>query len=232
MVSIICAVMNREEMLRISLPSWLNCKEVGEVILVDWSSNTDLSWVTYDNRVKYVRVFGEDYFNISQAFNIAMDMISFEYTLKLDVDVIINPFFNFFGKYLPSSTEFYNGLWCPDNKIRHEYCSYLIGSFFIQTKNLEKFNTINENYGNEDLTLYKSFISKGLTQRFYEDDFHLIHTPHPVTKRSENYRIKDIAVSPLWNRRMLARAERIGETPPSTEYTIKKIQDIYVARRA
>ena len=218
-------------MLRISLPSWLNFKEVAEVILIDWSSNTDLSWVTYDKRVKYVRVFGEDFFNISQAFNIGIDMAKSDYILKLDVDIILNPFYDFINKYLPSEKEFYRGFWNPSDEIRHQHYSFVIGSFFIQRKNIEKFDILNENYGNEDLDLYRRFIDKGLVEKYYDDDFHIFHTPHPIGKRTENYQNKNLHVSGVWNRRMLERYKRLGIAPEPKNYSIKKIGNIYVGRQ-
>lgn len=223
--------MNREEMLKISLPSWLNFKEVSEVVIVDWSSNSDLSWVTYDKRVKYVRVFGEDYFSISNAYNIALKLATNDLLLKLDVDVILNPFFNFFEKYKPKENEFYRGVWNNYNIIRHHYHSFLVGSFFIHRKNIEEFNPLQEGYGFDDMELYAKLKGKGLIELPFEDDFTILHTPHSDYKRSENYKMKEIEAGSLLNRRQIQRKQRLGiiDIP---EYTIKKIGNIYVARQS
>ncbi len=109
-VSIICACKNRNKPLSISLQSWLLFDEVKEVIIVDWSSDESLSYLTkIDSRVKVIRVPNKKYFNQPQPLNLAANIATGEYILKFDVDHVINPYWNFFENYKIDENTFASG---------------------------------------------------------------------------------------------------------------------------
>ena len=96
-IGIVTACMNRENMLNVSLQSWLNFEEISEIIIVDWSSKNSLKKLeTIDERIKVIRVEEKEYFNIGKAFNIGFKNATAEKILKMDVDYILNPYFNLF----------------------------------------------------------------------------------------------------------------------------------------
>lgn len=99
-VSIICSCKNRSEALKINLLSWLNYKEIKEVIIVDWSSDESIDYLLeYDTRVKLIVVPGQKYFNQPQPLNLALSQATGDYILKLDTDYLMNPYFSFFDFY-------------------------------------------------------------------------------------------------------------------------------------
>ena len=56
-VSIITACKNRELSLRVSLMTWMQFKEVAEIIIADWSSDKSLNYLTeWDKRIKVISV--------------------------------------------------------------------------------------------------------------------------------------------------------------------------------
>lgn len=109
-ISVICACKNRNSALRVSLNSWLNFKEITEIIVVDWSSDESLeSLVSLDERIKVIRVSDKQYFNQPQPLNLAISMASGDRILKLDTDYVINPYYNFFQNYDIDDNSFVSG---------------------------------------------------------------------------------------------------------------------------
>ena len=73
-VSIFTSCMNREKFLEEALESWVDIKEVNEIIIVDWSS--DKSLVPLVNKFQSEKIFlaivtGQDKFMLSCAYNLA-----------------------------------------------------------------------------------------------------------------------------------------------------------------
>ena len=109
-ISIITACKNRVDALKISLISWLNFKEIHEVIIVDWNSDEPIDYLTkLDPRVKVVRVSDKKYFNQPQPLNIAINFASGNRILKLDTDYVLNPYYNFFETYSIDDNSFVSG---------------------------------------------------------------------------------------------------------------------------
>lgn len=55
-VSVICACMNRMEILKVNIMSWLNFSEIGEIVIVDWNSKQPLyDLLKLDKRIKIGR---------------------------------------------------------------------------------------------------------------------------------------------------------------------------------
>jgi hypothetical protein len=174
-ISVICACKNRNSPLHISLNSWLNFKEITEFIIVDWSSDEPLGYLTkLDPRIKIVRVSDKKYFNQPQPLNLAASIATGDYILKLDTDYITNPYFNFIERYFPTnnsftsgvhnikSPEYYNeetGLYMIDKFSMTDadlqeyfnsyspYFKYLTGFLFVSRENFNKVGGYNENLG-------------------------------------------------------------------------------------
>ncbi len=174
-ISIICACKNRNSALRVSLNSWLNFKEISEIIVVDWSSDEPLnSFTSLDPRIKIVTVQNKKYFNQPQPLNLAASLATGDYILKLDTDYVINPYYKFIEKYFPGENEFTSGIHnytSPEfydektdtymidkqemstEQLREYFTSYspyfkyLTGLLFITKENFEKIGGYNENLG-------------------------------------------------------------------------------------
>lgn len=201
-ITIVCAVMNRSDMLKISLMSWLKYKEVSRIIVVDWSSS-DLSddFIKFiyflDNRIEIKRVDGEDTFHIASAYNLAVSLVDTEYILKLDVDYVLNPYFNFFDNNRLGPKEFFTGDWrwhSLDNNLG--FLKFLNGLLYIKTADFKAVGGYDERfvgYGYEDTDLYNRLEKHGLTHRFIcVKDITVYHNPHSDAKRVENYVEKDL----------------------------------------
>jgi glycosyltransferase involved in cell wall biosynthesis len=202
-VSIVCACMNREDTLKVTLTSWLKFTEIGEIIIVDWSSKNSLEWVLdLDERVKLIRVNDQPYFNISKAYNLAIDNASKDYILKMDVDYLLNPYYNFFELHAKPETDYYTG--DHTGSEGDPIFQHLNGLVYIKRNNLLAVNGYNENfegYGWDDTELYSILTSKGKKRLHINHDYSTMHIVHPQAARTENYQNKRIRSSSLSNKR-------------------------------
>lgn len=229
-VSVVCAVMNRTNMLKLSLSSWLLFPEIGEIVIVDWSSRDDMKWVLdIDPRIKLVRVEGEKYFNISQAFNLAIDHATKEFILKLDVDYVLNPYYNFFNAHPLREGHFYHGNW---KRLGWGHpLVYLNGLHYSYRKDFLSVRGYNENfnnYGKEDDELCFVFQQAGKTRLDLKYDYSVLHMPHSNELRTENYVSKNRAINDLvWEEFHTNKNRRIinWETlSTSDRYIVTKIK--------
>lgn len=204
--TIICAVMNRADMLRVSLMSWLNFSEVSRIVVVDWSSS-DLSddfvrsMCAFDGRIHFERVYGKTLFSLAEAYNLAASLVDTEFLLKLDVDYILNPYYSFFVINKLGVGYFFTGDWrwqALDNDLG--FFKYLNGLLYIKTDDFKAVGGYDKRfigYGYEDTDLcYRLTRDRGLTHRFIDlSVISVYHNPHSDDKRVENYSEKDIRKS-------------------------------------
>jgi len=176
-ISVICACKNRKQALRVSLNSWVNYKEIGEIIIVDWSSEEDLQdFISIDERIKIIRVNDKQYFNQPQPLNLALSLASGDRILKLDTDYVMNPYYNFFDTecYFIDDNSFVSGkipykspeVWSEElqafainkSELSHSeladyyntynvYYKYLTGLLYVKKENLLRIGGYNENLG-------------------------------------------------------------------------------------
>ncbi len=119
-ISIIAACKNRVDPLKVSLMSWLSFDQVKEVIIVDWSSDEPINYLTkFDSRVKVIRVDNKEYFNQPQPLNLAASIATGDYIFHLDGDHIINPYKNSIPNNLPKDDEFFCGELDTKNNIEY-----------------------------------------------------------------------------------------------------------------
>lgn len=193
-VSLICACKNRNAPLKISLSSWLSFKEITEIIIVDWSSDESLEELTHwDKRVKIISVPDQTYFNQPQPLNLAANIASGDYILKVDADYILNPYFDFFEYYKVEQHSFL----CGQSDYQEleinssPYFKYLRGLLFITKENYLKVGGYNEvhtqYYAYEDDEIVHRLELLGLEKKKICYNHHIIHIPHPDKKRVENF---------------------------------------------
>jgi len=193
-VSIICACKNRYYPLKISLNSWTNFDQINEIIVVDWNSSESLEKLALiDNRIKIIRVENENYFNQPQPLNLASKLVTSRFLLKMDVDYILNPYYNFFDHYKIVDKNFVYGPCNIEDKIieNNPYFKYLRGILYIETKFFKDVGGYNENMGKyyawEDDELVERLHMYGLKSKTLEYDHNVFHIPHPDKKRFENF---------------------------------------------
>lgn len=193
MISLITACKDRNECLEAVLPSWLQRKEINEIIIVDWSSENSLKKLcAIDNRIKVIRVNEEDYYIPSQANNLAASFATGEYLLRVDTDYFLNPYYNFFEHYQIDENTFVSGE--PENYIDREnnpYYKYLFGLLYVSKNAFNKVGGYDENigcfYSHEDGNIFKRLIKQGLRQIKLQNNHSLIHIPHSDKKRYEHF---------------------------------------------
>lgn len=192
-VSLICSCKNRVEPLKISLASWLNYKEIHEIIIVDWSSDESIEYLTeLDSRINVITVPDQKYFNQPQPLNLAASIATGDHILKVDGDYILSPYFNFFDFYKIDNHSFV----CGQNDEKeptssNPYFKYLRGLLFVTAENYEKVGGYNEDntkyYAYEDDEIVHRLELLGLRKQKVCYNHHIIHIPHPDKKRLENF---------------------------------------------
>ena len=194
-ISLICACKNRTEALSISLASWVRFKQIKEIIIVDWNSDTPVQYdLPFYLNVKIVRVENQKYFNQPQPLNLALSLTSYDTILKVDCDHVFNTYkeYNFFEKYCIDDYCFVCGE--AQEKIDDTvkpYFTHLRGLLYVKKKFLEKVGGWNEKYGEyyggEDDEIVNRLIKYGLEKKHISLDYTLIHIPHSSKDRISNF---------------------------------------------
>lgn len=215
-ISLICVCKNRADALKVSLSSWLLKKEIKEIIIVDWSSDESLFYFSdLDSRIRILTVPNKKYFNLSQPLNLAAGFATGDYILKVDVDYVLNPYYNFFDNYIIDDNIFVSGVLNCKNYEHFNGKEYVIdknnmtvlelveyvnsysqffknlsGLLFISRKNFQKIGGYNESYkkyyGYEDTEIIHRLKKLGLKEIKTNFDSNFFHIPH-----SDNLRIKN-----------------------------------------
>lgn len=192
-ISLICVSKNRETSLETVLQSWLHFAEINEVIIVDWSSDKNLKYLTTrDKRIKIIRVDNEKYYIPGQSHNLAISFATGTHILKVDTDYLFNPNSNFFEKYKVDSSSFLCGMFdesCSNQLSYNVFYQYLRGLLYATKENIIQVGGYNENIGKyysfDDEDIFKRLAILGLKQKFLENDNSIIHIPHSDKKRYE-----------------------------------------------
>ena len=182
-ISLASGCMNRAATLRMVLPTWLACREIDEVVVVDWSSRVPISEELADFkdfRIRFIRVEGQPYWCAARCHNVEIIAASGDNLLRIDSDVQVLP--NFFREHpLEQDDIFWNASWknsCGDD-------CHLFGTVYTQRKNFLLVNGYNErlqSYGFEDEDIYRRM--QGAHIRRCEANRKLLkHIPHDMPSR-------------------------------------------------
>lgn len=191
MTAVICAVMNREAALRISLASWLQKPEIDEIIITDWSSTPTLECLA-GGRVTVIRVNGEVIFHKTAASNLALDYVTSDTVMQLDTDYVLSPYYNIFN--LPPPTDFF---YCgrASHKNTCVYHQHLTGFLYVKTDHLRDINGYNEymvDWGYEDDDSFKRLVAAGVKRTVLPfDDNYIFHMLHAEDSRHINRLVKN-----------------------------------------
>ncbi|MBY6212236.1 glycosyltransferase [Microbulbifer agarilyticus] len=147
---------NRNENLLKALPSWLDCEEIDEILIVDWDSETPVSESIEKNglsdpRVRVVRVNGQPRWVLSYAFNLGFRLARYSKILKVDADIVLSE--DFFVKNTLSEKAFVTGDW----RIAEAGQEYINGFFYAWKSDLLAIKGFNEyitTYGWDDDDIY------------------------------------------------------------------------------
>ena len=164
-VTIVTTAKNRWEFLNKSMTTWMG-KGFHEIIVVDWSSDTEVSshierMPLGSNRVTVVRVDGEEVFNGGMARNTGARHISSDYALFIDSDMTLEDWSVADGISMTPG-RFYHG---PHNIPP-------FGTSLVRTddfRNINGYSELYPAYGWEDNDLYNRLEESGLQRCLYDD---------------------------------------------------------------
>ena len=203
-VAIISTCKNRQEMLSVSLASWLANRSVSEIVITDWSSNFSLQYLAkIDSRITIVRVENQGYFHKTRALNLALNHVTSQVILQMDVDYILNPYYNLIRDLEVSVDEFVVGdgwTGAIDQGPSWDFFAPTNGFLCVHKEALDKVGGYNEElkgWGYEDADIQNRLWSIGLKRKilFLTKKQYLYHNPHPKSKRVENYQNKNMSKS-------------------------------------
>lgn len=230
MLSIVCAVKNRLNTLKVALASWLVAPGVDEIVIVDWDSAEPIApLAAQDSRIRVVRVDNEPQFHLAAAFNLAADQAKGDTLLKLDADYVLNPFYDFVGSIPLAPNSFITGLFEHGGP----FLAYLNGLVYIRKEHWQRIHGYNEhltNYGWDDDDFYARLVSSGLQRNILTPPpIFAFHIPHNDSFRALNYDNKDIIATHRQNQQTAltpykARKYTWAVTPVSQQLSIAQRQ--------
>jgi hypothetical protein len=210
--SAITAVKNRFPILQASISSWLVQEEIKEIVIVDYySDDFNHGFITsLDDRIKVISVKDKPYFNLSDAYNIAIQNCSYDNILKLDVDYFLNPYHKLSDwLYYDLDKTFITGNWKQnqlDNKLG--FIENLNGFVVCKKEFLNKVGGYKGNqygYGYDDSDLYERLSLECDIERvninLMKNRVPIFHIPHSDYYRSAYYENKNIRESLLLNKK-------------------------------
>ncbi|MGO1118183.1 glycosyltransferase [Rhodovibrionaceae bacterium A322] len=160
--SIVSCCMNRNDNLNRAITSWLQT-DVDEIVVVDWSSRLPVSrtldWVK-DDRLKIIRVDGEEKWILTAAFNVGLRLASYSRVYKLDADIVVSPRFTKDNGF--STGQFVRGHWrdALDSGLHDQvYVNGSFGAFKSDLRQVGYYNELIRTYGWDDSDLYERLSS-------------------------------------------------------------------------
>ena len=237
----------------ISLTSWVLSPDINEIVIVDWSSDKPIDHLCgLSSRIKVVRVDDQKYYNLSKSFNLAADVSTGNILLKLDCDVVLNPYFNIIKENPLEYNTFYTGHW----KMFPKYYHPLNGFLYIRRNDFFKVNGYNEyleGYGYDDEDIYNRLQDAGVNRNIlpalqtgFTADFsqinqqtgmpllngeiyvlrtpNIFHIPHNDDERVKEYPIDNVFDSHAENER-IAKSKKYDKRICS--WDIEQVSDQY-----
>lgn len=179
-------------MLQQALPTWLAVPEVGEIVIVDWSSPEPVRRMTAalgDPRVKVLRVEGQRRWIASKCHNLGVRAASGDVLLRLDADYLLDA--AFFRKHALSEGAFFCGNW---RRARTDNERHLTGVLYVHRRHVLDLNGYNERivtYGYEDDDLFERLERAGVTRQDVDLDT-VQHIPHDDLARTRHQDVANV----------------------------------------
>lgn len=207
MISCIVAVKDRTDRLETMIRSWSNVKQIGDFVIVDWSSQTPIinspviQKELENKKIKILRVEGQKYFYRCLAWNLAYQHTNpvNEILLKLDVDYVnINQSWikslrtknrQLFDYYITGGTEFYESslgfLLINKRDFGKGYNENALPIWGFEDNDLIERLGNNKNYVSIDPSINKSWTN---LQRiiFFNIKEYIFHIPHSSYHSEQN----------------------------------------------
>uniref|UniRef100_A0A6C0FDF3 Galactosyltransferase C-terminal domain-containing protein n=1 Tax=viral metagenome TaxID=1070528 RepID=A0A6C0FDF3_9ZZZZ len=191
-ISLCCAAMNRWNMLSQSLPTWLKCNDINEILILDYGSTETIysklkQYNIVDSRIKIINVIGVKSWCLSKAYNIAIYNATYNKIIKMDTDyLLINS--NFFKEHILSQGMFYAGNW---RNSRNENEDHLNGFIYIYKHDFFYVNGYSEHiltYGRDDEDLYERLRLIKIKRNDIKHNY-IEHIPHDDSLRIQEQQL-------------------------------------------
>ncbi len=163
MISLVTTCMNRESHLRQSLPAWLALPDIGEIVLVDWSTQepfTDL--LALDSRIRIIRAEEEPRWVQPYAYNLGIAHARGEIIIKCDADCL--PVAEM-TQLIPAAGHFYAGDWRSGEKLGKACVNGQCIFTKAQWKQVNGYSELLRRYGRDDVDYYDRLIAAGHARR-------------------------------------------------------------------
>ncbi len=232
-ISLCTAVMNRSNTLEEALKTWITWKEIDEIIIVDWSSETSLIPLVkrYQNgKIHLVVVKDQKKWVLSHAYNLAARLTSKDKILKIDADVKILP--GFFDRHVLQPGMFYTGN-CSLGRDENE--RHLNGNAFYYRQDFFNVNGYSEFikfYGWDDDDLFTRMEALGLKKQDLDINtlFHIEHAHRTTFQDSADY-FKNLSdneraeLNILINRYVSNHHEKWSSKKSMLEFSVKVVDN-------
>ena len=228
-ISLASGCMNRPDILRQTLPTWLSCEELDELVIVDWCSKIPLHEDLrefVDSRLHFIRVEEQTYWCAARCHNVEINAARGDNLLRIDSDIKLDS--SFFREH-PIDTDgfFWNASWkrsCGDD-------CHLFGTIYTRRKNFLLVNGYNErleSYGFEDEDLYRRLQEAQVFGREANRKL-MFHIPHDTKSRLRHISPSFAVDTPIMGVGLnLKIAESLPWTAAKdriTEWDIERISD-------
>ena len=177
--SLVTCCMNRSQNLLYSLMTWLDCTDIDEIVVIDWTSTSSISSDIekkagnhpFFQKIRCHRVEKQTSWILTWAYNLAVSLARYDKIIKLDCDVSLDPKFfpvndNFRKLDSRNPPIFYTGDWKTSSQI------HLNGQVLVKRTDFIAINGYNEHltkYGYDDTDLYLRLMNMGLTHAKFID---------------------------------------------------------------
>lgn len=186
-VSLVTCCMNRSENLLKAIPTWLQCPEINQIIIVDWGSKTSVrdeiaAAGIKDSRILVARVNNQPRWILSYAFNFGFRIAGYDKILKTDADIQISS--QFFQQNPLRPGTFLSGDWRTAAKGQE----HINGFFYVRRDDLLSIKGFNEHittYGWDDDDIYFRLEQHGFNRIRIKADG-VYHIPHDDAQRVGN----------------------------------------------
>lgn len=183
-VSLVTCCMNRSENLLKAIPTWLQCPEINQIIIVDWGSKTSVrdeiaAAGIKDSRILVARVNNQPRWILSYAFNFGFRIAGYDKILKTDADIQISS--QFFQQNPLRPGTFLSGDWRTAAKGQE----HINGFFYVRRDDLLSIKGFNEHittYGWDDDDIYFRLEQHGFNRIRIKADG-VYHIPHDDAQR-------------------------------------------------
>lgn len=237
-VSAVVASCDRTDRLLVSLPSWLRCPLIDEIIVVDWSTQDGQpvaealdAMMAHYSKLRVVTASGEQHFNLGAAYNLGFKLARFDLTLKLDVDYLLLDQSLLSTIMAARASGQFTSVFGTGHHIQKD--RELNGLIVAHTDTLREVGYREDfvGYGYDDDDIYERLASAGAKRELIRGlGDAVIHLPHSDAARTQRYPVRDREQAWLLNQQRRRRPQELPNI--RWEPMTADVRRIYVKRMA